>query len=267
MKTARYRESNPPSPVELRKGSSSLLLRDKSRSNKVRRRKVAVFDIDGTIFRSSLLIELLEALILEGVFRANVRKTYARQYSRWHDRKDSYEKYIDAVVRAFDSHIKGVREKDFAPVADRVISFHRNRVYRYTRDLLKELKKKDYYLLAISHSPMYVVGRFGKRLGFNKVYGRLLELGADKRFTGKGIYEDLIFDKAKVLKRAVEKEHLTLRDSVGVGDTESDIPFLKIVEKPICFNPNAELYKAAKRNKWRVVVERKDMIYKMTNNR
>src|SRR3989344_2005392 len=227
------------------------------------KQKVAVFDIDGTIFRSSLLIELVEAMILDGVFPANVRKIYSRQYVRWHDRKDGYKKYIKAVVKAFDSHIRGVREKDFAPVADRVISFHQNRVYRYTRDLLKELKKKRYYLLAISHSPMYVVGRFGKRLGFNKVYGRLLELDSDKRFTGKGIYADLIFDKAKVLKRAVEKEHLTLLDSVGVGDTESDIQFLKLVEKPICFNPNLALYRAAKKNKWRVVVERKDVIYKL----
>lgn len=227
------------------------------------KRKVAVFDIDGTIFRSSLLIELVEALILEGVFPAKVRKIYARQYARWLDRKDGYEKYIDAVVRAFDMHIRGVREKDFAPVAERVISFHRNRVYRYTRDLLKELKKKRYYLLAISHSPMYVVGRFGKRLGFNKVYGRLFELDSKKRFTGRALYADLIFDKAKVLNRTVEKERLTLRGSIGVGDTESDIPFLKLVEKPICFNPNLALYRAAKRNKWRVAVERKDVIYEL----
>lgn len=233
------------------------------RETKTKKRKVAVFDIDGTIFRSSLLIELVEALILEGVFPANVRTIYARQYARWYDRKDSYEKYINAVVKAFNAHIKGVREKDFAPVADRVISFHRNRVYRYTRDLLKELKKKRYYLLAISHSPMYVVGRFGKQLGFNKVYGWLLELDSDKRFTGKGIYADLIFDKAKILKRAVEKEHLTLKDSIGVGDTESDISFLKMVKKPICFNPNSGLYKIAKKNRWDIVVERKDVIYKL----
>ncbi len=263
MKTAHFQKSNPPSLVELRKGSSSLLLRNKSRSNKMRRRKVAVFDIDGTIFRSSLLIELVEALILGGVFPSSVRKTYAKEYERWLDRKDSYEKYIDAAVKAFDENIKGVKEKDLLSVVKKVISFHKNRLYRYTRNLVKELKKKQYYLLAISHSPMYVVGRFGRELGFDKVYGRLLELDANKRFTGRALYADLIFDKAKVLKRAVEKEHLTLRDSIGVGDTESDTPFLKLVEKPICFNPNAALYRVAKKKNWQVIVERKDVIYEL----
>jgi len=54
---------------------------------------------------------------------------------------------------------------------------------------------------------------------------------------------------------------LTLKGSVGVGDTESDIAFLKMVEKPICFNPNQKLYQYAKRAGWKIVVERKDVIY------
>lgn len=233
------------------------------RSRKSHKQKVAVFDIDGTIFRSSLLIELVEALILKEVFPARVRKMYAKEYRRWLDRKDSYEKYIAAVVKAFDGNIKGAREKDVAPVVEEVISFHKNRVYRYTRDLVKNLKRKNYYLLAISHSPMYVVGRFARKLGFNKVYGRLLEIDERKRFTGKSMLEELIVDKAKVLKRAAKKEGLTLKGSIGVGDTESDIPFLKLVETAICFNPNAALYKVAKKKRWRVAVERKDVIYKL----
>ena len=32
------------------------------------KKKVAVFDVDGTLFRSSLLIEIVETLIAAGVF-------------------------------------------------------------------------------------------------------------------------------------------------------------------------------------------------------
>ncbi len=224
---------------------------------------MAVFDIDGTIFRSSLLIELVEALILEGVFSASVRRIYAREYRRWLDRKDSYEKYISAVVVAFEKNIKGVREKDFLRVAQKVIVFHQNRVYRYSRDLVKDLRKKKYYLLAISHSPFYVAAKFAKQLGFDKTYSRLLEMDRNRRFTGTTLYTDLIYDKAKILRRAIEKENLTLKGSIGVGDTESDISFLKMVERPICFNPNQTLYRIAKKNRWPVVVERKDVIYRI----
>lgn len=225
-------------------------------------KKVAVFDIDGTVFRSSLLIELVETLIQGGIFHSGVRQEYSKEYEQWLDRKDSYERYINAVIAAFDKNIKGMREKDLETAVKKIISSRRNRLYRYTRNLIADLKKKNYFLLAISHSPMYVVGRFARKLGFDKVYGLLLETDINKHLTGKHIYRDLILDKAKILERAIEKENLTLKDSVGVGDTESDISFLKMVDNPICFNPNSSLYKAARRNKWQVVVERKDVIYK-----
>jgi phosphoserine phosphatase len=77
------------------------------------------------------------------------------------------------------------------------------------------------------------------------------------------LYEELIDDKAKILERAVEKENLTLKGSVGVGDTEADVPFLKMVRRPICFNPNKNLYRIAKKRNWDVVVERKDVLYKL----
>ncbi|MDP1719050.1 MAG: HAD-IB family hydrolase, partial [bacterium] len=70
-----------------------------------------------------------------------------------------------------------------------------------------------------------------------------------------------ILDKAKILQRAVEKNGLTLKGSIGVGDTASDIAFLSLVDKPICFNPNKKLYDHAKKKKWIIAVERKDVIY------
>lgn len=226
-------------------------------------KKVAIFDIDGTIFRSSLLIELVEAMIAEGLFPASLRKTYAGAYKKWLDRRDVYDKYIGQVVLAYNKNISGVRREDFLRVAKKMIAFHHNRVYRFTRDLVRDLKKKNYYLLAISHSPREIVEGFCKGLGFNKVYGRIYKVDGRGRFTSEMLYLDLISDKAKVLARAVEKENLTLRGSVGVGDTESDIRFLKMVDRPICFNPNKKLYDHARRTGWEIVVERKDVIYKI----
>ena len=224
-------------------------------------RKVAIFDIDGTIFRSSLLVELTEALIHKGLFPKSAKKVYANSFKKWFNRQDSYEKYMNAVVRAFIQNIAGVKRSEFLKVADRVTAFHHSQVYRYTRDLVQKLKKEKYYILAISNSPREIVESFCRKEGFDKVYGRIYEVGKDGKFTGRVNYEELISDKSKILRRALEKEGLTLRCSIGVGDTESDIAFLKMVEHPICFNPNKKLYQRAKRLGWEIVVERKDVIY------
>lgn len=222
---------------------------------------MAIFDIDGTIFRSSLLIELTDALIQEGILKPRIRKIYEKSYEDWLNRRDVYEKYINNVVVAFQENLKGVKAKVFLRVAQKTVAFHKDRVYRYAKKLVNVLKKKNYYLLAISNSPKMILDEFCGNLRFNKVYGRIYEIDDSGRFTGKTLYEDVISDKAKVLERAVEKEYLTLKGSIGVGDTESDISFLKKVDKPICFNPNRNLLAYARRTGWKVVVERKDVVY------
>lgn len=227
------------------------------------KKKVAIFDIDGTIFRSSLLIELTSSMVQAGVFPPNIAEKYAKEYRAWLDRRGPYEKYINKLVETFRQYIRGVSYKKFAQVTRRTAKFHQNRVYRYTRDLIGQLRRRGYFLLAISNSPREVVQAFGRGLGFDKIYGTVGEEDKLGRFTGKVLYEDLIFNKAKVLERAVERNNLTLRGSVGVGDTESDIPFLKMVSRPICFNPNKKLYDHARRAGWEIVVERKDVIYKI----
>lgn len=227
-------------------------------------RRVAVFDIDGTLFRSSLLVELTEVLITLGLFPRTTRKRYLAAYHEWLDRRGTYEAYLERLIRSFDRAIRGVKEEEFVRIASDVASYHGERLYRYTRELVGELRGRDYYLLAISHSPKYAVEPFAKQLGFHKVYGRMLAVDSRGRFTGETMHEDLIMNKAAILRRAVEKEGLTLRGSYGVGDSESDIAFLSLVTHPIVFNPNRKLYAHARRSGWRVVVERKDVVYELS---
>ena len=224
-------------------------------------KKVAIFDIDGTIFRSSLLIEVTDALIAEGLFPASIKKIYTKSYQNWYHRKGSYEQYIKDVVKAFDRNVTKINQKDFARISKKVVALQKDKVYRYTRDLVGDLKKKGYFIMAISHSPRELVYQFAKNLGFDKVYGRVHEVDTKGKFTGITLYLDQINNKATILQRAIEKEGLTLKGSVGVGDSEGDISMLSLVENPICFNPNSKLYTEAKKNGWKVVVERKDVIY------
>lgn len=224
-------------------------------------RKVAFFDIDGTVFRSSLLIELVEGLIRAEVFPPSVRDAYKQSHEAWWGREGSYEAYIDDVVRAFMTNIKGVHYGVLADVGRAVVFEQEKRVYRYTRDLIKDLKAKDYFVVAISQSPKTILDEFCASYGFDKVYGRIYELGPRDCFTGTIIEESLIKNKAAIIDRLLEQGAFTLEGSVGVGDTESDIPLLTKVETPICFNPNMSLYLHAKHKKWPIVVERKDVVY------
>ena len=125
------------------------------------KRPVAAFDIDGTVFRSSLLIELVERLIEKHIFPEDAREAYEEERHKWLDRKGDYESYIAKVVQVFATQVKGAPYEEVKNIAGEVIEEKRDRVYRYTRDLIKDLKKKGYFLLAVSHSPKFIVDGFG----------------------------------------------------------------------------------------------------------
>jgi len=115
--------------------------------------KVAFFDIDGTVFRSSLLIELVEKLIEKGIFPVEARTQYEDTFEKWVNREGDYESYIAQVVKSYMHHIRGVHYGDLADIGRLVVDEQSKRVYRYTRDLIGQLKSQDYYVVAISQSP------------------------------------------------------------------------------------------------------------------
>lgn len=225
------------------------------------KQKAAFFDIDGTVFRSSLLIELVEMLVTEQVFPNGARSQYEDAFTAWVNREGSYDEYISAVVESFHTHIQGIHYGVLADIGKRVVEEQSKHVYRYTRDLIQDLKGKDYYIVAISQSPKFMLDTFCSAYGFDKVYGRMYEIGPRDLFTGEVVDVSLISNKSAIIDRVVSHEDLDLAGSIGVGDTEGDIPLLERVDTPICFNPNMRLYTMAKKRGWSVVVERKDVVY------
>lgn len=229
----------------------------------IKKTKLAVFDIDGTIFRSSLVIELINGLVANRIFPKSAQKETEAEYLAWLDRKGTYEAYINKVVQIYAKYIRGKSFSRVNAVARKIIAFHKNRTYRYTRYLIKKLKKEKYLLVAISGSPSYIVEGYARAIGFNEFFGTELEINGGI-FTGKIENLDSAFNKAKLVKE-IKKQYpkINFKESIAVGDTEGDIEMLKLVGKPIAFNPNFELAKHAKRNEWPVIVERKDVIYKV----
>lgn len=228
--------------------------------------RVAFFDIDGTVFRSSLLIRLVEELVAARVFPENAAAGYAVAHEAWRNREGTYEAYIQAVIDVYLQHIKGVHYGTVADIGRVMVAEERRRVYRFTRDLIAELKLDNYYLVAISQSPKSILDAFCMEYGFDKVYGRMYEIGPTDRFTGNVEDVHIIENKANIVSRVLEKEGFVLTDSVAVGDTEGDISMLEMVDRPICFNPNQALYNHATAAGWEVIVERKDVIYEVHGN-
>lgn len=241
-----------------------------SHSHKPVVRKVAVFDIDGTIFRSSLIIEVFNALIDAGVFPVAARNSVERSFVAWINRKGHYNDYLMKLVRTYYQYLPHMSASVIDGVIGRVVRRQKHRVYRYTRDLIEKLRAKGYLLIAISNSQHAMVERFAMAQGFDVAIGRMLEV-ANGEYTGRILYNGAPFpisahlDKVEILNHYLEAQGIRadFRRSYAVGDSEGDIGLLSVVGKPIAFNPSLPLAKLAQKRKWQMIVERKDVIYQI----
>lgn len=224
------------------------------------KKKIAVFDIDGTIFRSALHFELFHGLVEYGIFPKIVLKEIEQNHDDWINRRGHYKDYEMSLVNSYCNRIKGKIVEDITNVSRYVLQQKKDYVYVYTRNLIESLRE-THTIVAISGSPQEIVSPFTQYLGFDHAYGAVYGQD-DGKYTG-----DIVFPayhkKAEILTKFCQEHGVTLEGSIGVGDTIGDVAFLELVEQPIAFNPSQELYTIAKERGWKTVVERKDVIYQM----
>ncbi len=223
---------------------------------------LAVFDVDGTLFRRGLLPALTRRLVNEGIFSEWVREELSQVYYAWVERRGSYDAYDELVVRLFMRELKGVSAARLGRCASAEVEEHGRRLHIYTRDMALRLKGAGYHLIAISGSPQEIIELFLRPLGFDRAWGTVLAKDKQGCYTGE-VLDNPFGNKRRVLERFLEEANTDLQGSVGMGDTFSDVGFLELVQTPIAFNPNRALLEVARQRGWPLVVERKDVIYNL----
>lgn len=229
------------------------------------KKQFAVFDIDGTIARTSLLQQLVRVLVTRGKLDIGPAEQIENLLHDFRQRiaDDNFGEYMKkAVDIMFESMPKGLTIEEYDEIIDVVVKMSLTHTYVYTRQLIQTLKKSNFFLISISGSELRVVSAFSKALGFDAWVGQVQYLDDGKKLTGQ--VQALGQPKDKILQTIITKFELETRGSLAVGDTSSDISILNMVENPIVFNPNQALFKTAREKSWMVVLERKDMVYGMT---
>ncbi len=229
--------------------------------------RLGVFDMDGTAYRNSLTIDLLDRLRAMGLLgHVNFYKVDEAK-RRWKNREgdDTYETYLQELVRLLESGIFRVPVDVVSAICDQIVSEQGQQLYEFTRELIATLRELGYTLIAISGSPKPIVEAFVRPLGFHQVYATEYEVQKG-RYTGK-ITALPVNDKAAVLRSLLLEYQASDQDLITVGDTLSDYGMLNLSRYAIAFNPSRALTHRVRQDRagttWRslgVVIQRKDNI-------
>lgn len=229
-------------------------------------RPFAVFDIDGTLIRWQLYHALADELARQGHLDPQEFQRVRQARMAWKKRtgEDSFIEYEQAMIKLVNAAIAGIKVDQLKQAAGSVLTEYIDQVYTFTRGLIQKLKAKDYLLFTISASQSELVEMLAKYYEFDDWAGSRYET-ANGSYTGR---IDVLLNQRKPqrLKEMVRRHAAGWQGSIGVGDSEGDIPMLGLVEQPIAFNPTHRLFEHARQNGWQIVLERKNMVYQLESD-
>lgn len=229
--------------------------------------KAAFFDIDGTLFRNSLLIEHFYLLSKDKVIDDNIWFELVKPlYQKYQNRKGPYEDYLDRASLLYQDHLKGLRKDIIKEYANKTIEKNKDKIYRVTKNALEYHKNNGYKVFVISGSPDFLVKDFAKIYGANDTIATKYIFDENDKFTGEIFPMWDSKNKEKSINLLTDKYDINLEKSHAYGDTNGDFSMFKKVGYAHAINPTFELidklYKNKNlKNKTKVHIERKDVNY------
>lgn len=232
----------------------------------VLKKTAAFFDIDGTIYRDSLLLDHFKKLIkYEIIPEDSYTKEAKDDFQRWVKRQGGYENYMLKTSDLYRQSLAGIKSKDIEFTVNKLMKLNAEKVYTYTRDRIKWHLDNDHIVIFISGSPSYLVE------GMAEIYNAT-DCKGSEYITDNGVFTGEVkpmwdrISKTNAMNEFISKYNIDLENSYAYGDTNGDFFMLERVGNPIAFNPSKELLLNLKNSNTisdnlKIVVERKDTVY------
>ncbi|MBU0758527.1 MAG: haloacid dehalogenase-like hydrolase [Nanoarchaeota archaeon] len=212
--------------------------------------KLAIYDIDKTLYNGYSTVEFIEYLHKKRLFRQENYNNIMQLLEGLKTGETSYFRTAHQYVMETAEGLVG-QDKDKINVFAKEF-FDRSRLFSFSEDLVRIMKKYHYYNLILSNSLIEVLSPIKDYLRMDGLLGIELETSQGK-YTGN-INSEMHFESGKkgTLAKFLKSNRFTLDMSFGFGDSEHDIAFLEDVKNPVVISPRDELKIHAEKYNWTV---------------
>ncbi len=232
----------------------------------------AFFDIDGTLYREGLIKEIFKKLIRYDIIDESMWHSEVKPlYEEYDKRIGNYDNYLIKMADIYANAIKGMNKIQLEFIAKKVVEQKGDKVYVFTRDRINFHKSLGHITFTVSGSPQELVKEMSIKHGFDHYIGSNYLIDDKNIYTGRIIPMWNSKNKLKALEKFSKDYDIDLSKSYAYGDTSGDFSMLKEVGFPTVINGTKELLELLlndedTKNKINIIVERKDVIYKINKD-
>lgn len=213
----------------------------------------AFFDVDNTLIKGASLLLFAGGLARRRFFSG--REVAGFIWKQVKFRVSGTENMSDIASGREQALalVKGQKEADIVQLAEEIWKAKiAERIFPGTKELADMHLQAGQEVWLVTATPVQLAQVIARELGFTGALGTVAEV-KDGRFTGR-LVGDILHGSGK--KHAVialaTQEGIDLSKCTAYSDSINDIPLLSLVGKAIAVNPDPQLRKAAKLNRWEV---------------
>ncbi|MGI8904696.1 MAG: HAD family hydrolase [Solirubrobacteraceae bacterium] len=213
----------------------------------------AFFDLDRTLMEGSSAFQFGRASYRAGLLgrRQLLSDAWANLRFRLNGSTDESSRALRDRISGL---LEGTRVRDIERLGAAVLAGILPRVYPQMLALAHEHQdagRRAYIVTAASHELAEILARV---LALDGAIGSQFSEAVDGVYTGRpgGLF---VYgaDKALAIRELARREGLDLESCYAYSDSESDLPMLHAVGRPVAVNPDRELARVAREEGWEVL--------------
>ena len=222
--------------------------------------RLLVSDFDGTLSKRYMSMDFMEYLNAIGLYSP---ESYEKQNVLLELKKEDKITYEEWCSNWGEEWGRGLMGQSVEKIHDEAINFFhdfKHNIHDISYDFVHRFKEKEYVTMLLSVGAYEVVSLAGIHLDFDKFYGTQAK-SENGIYTGEletRIHEPL--GKEMIVRNIIGSNYDT-KKSVGVGDSFSDLGFMKILGNQVALNADEKLSYYANKHGWKYNLRFEEMNY------
>ncbi|HUA05803.1 MAG TPA: HAD-IB family hydrolase [Solirubrobacteraceae bacterium] len=213
----------------------------------------AFFDLDRTLMEGSSAFQFGRAAYKAGLLsrRQLVADGWANLMFRLRGASDesSHE-----LRRRISESLEGTRVRDMERLGVDVLAGVLPRLYPQVLEIAYRHQDDGVQVYIVTAASQELASMLARVLAFDGAIGSQFSEVVDGVYTGAPS-EPFVYggEKATAIEHLAAREGIDLASSYAYSDSASDLPMLRLVGHPVAVNPDSELSKAAREERWEVL--------------
>jgi HAD superfamily hydrolase (TIGR01490 family) len=215
--------------------------------------EAAFFDLDKTVIAKASVPAFGPTLYNEGLInkrillRAAVSQLVFLQLGAGHRRLEKMRRGLLQITRGWErARMEEIVREALSEVLEPI-------VYREALELIEEHQLAGRKVVIVSSSPEEIVRPLAEFLGVDDCISSRAQVDDNGRYTGEVDFYAYAEEKADAIRSMAKAHDIDLSASYAYSDSHTDVPMLEAVGHAVAVNPDKELIRVARANKWPIV--------------